>query len=855
MSNPPDQSPPSIPDFELLGRIGRGSYGDVWLARGVTGMFRAIKIVWRDRFPDAEPFEREFRGLKEFAAISLGESTQLALLHVGRNEAAGFFYYVMELADDADRGRSIEPSRYTALTLAEVRHRRGRLPADECVRFGVELARSLAALHRRGLVHRDVKPSNIILVNGAPKLADIGLVAPAASAQTYVGTEGYVPPDGPGSPGADVYALGKVLYELASGRDRQMFPKLPDDLDRLPDCRALLELNEVVLRACEPRASKRYPDADSLLADLETLSRGRPVRRVAGWQRAAMVVMFGAAIAVGGWALRPPDAASDATGRTTGAPAVAVLPFANLSGDPAQDYFADGLSEEILNALLRERDLRVIGGSAAFARSRKGVPTAEIAKSLQVEQLIEGSVLRADNRVRVNVRLIHAADGATENLGSFDRETADIFALQDEVARAVVERLTPRAAPHPVAVLTRNFEAYEAFLRGRALQVRASANAGEAAKHYEAAVAADPEFALAWARLAEARFRPYVAKTDTSPRLVASVREALGRALALEPDLPLALVVSSNLLCAADSDFAGARRELARAEARYGAFAESRMARFVIAVESGETAGLSRLAREAMAADPENGDRANALGVMLSTYGDLEEADRLYQRAMVIGGPRVTAAFVNRVFIRRQWRGAAAALQLLSQAPAAQSGLGVVHGQMLLETGRIQEAREVLERTEGTRAPPILLADAGLVALAREAAETNRASAEADFARGNRSAARRLAWINASLVLGQRDAAAAELEVWRSEIERVPTPARRWGGLASNMTQIYARLGQRETVLARVRQALADGVPLGYELRDSLAYASLREDPEFQSLRQRAEARVATLPDPVDERR
>eukprot|EP01035_Chromulina_nebulosa_P065756 gene65756-89977_t len=128
MASPPLPEAPSIPDFELLRQIGRGSYGDVWLARGVTGIYRAIKIVWRARFADAEPFEREFRGLKEFAAISLGETSQLALLHVGRNDAAGFFYYVMELADDAERGRDIEAVDYVALTLGELRRRRGHLP-------------------------------------------------------------------------------------------------------------------------------------------------------------------------------------------------------------------------------------------------------------------------------------------------------------------------------------------------------------------------------------------------------------------------------------------------------------------------------------------------------------------------------------------------------------------------------------------------------------------------------------------------------------------------------------------------------------------------------------------------------
>jgi serine/threonine protein kinase len=261
--------------------VGRGSYGDVWLARGATGLWRAIKLVWRARFAEAEPFEREWRGLSEFAAISLGESAQMALLHVGRNDAAGYFYYVMELADDAVRGREIEPTAYVPLTLTELRRNRGRLPAAECLRHGVELARALARLHALRLVHRDIKPSNVILVNGGPKLADIGLVAPTANARTFVGTEGFVPPEGPGAPGADVYALGKVLYELSTGLDRQEFPQLPRELHRLPDHEALLALNAVILRACEVRLEKRYRDGAALLADLTDLQAGRPRRRFA----------------------------------------------------------------------------------------------------------------------------------------------------------------------------------------------------------------------------------------------------------------------------------------------------------------------------------------------------------------------------------------------------------------------------------------------------------------------------------------------------------------------------------------------------------------------------------------------
>jgi Flp pilus assembly protein TadD len=272
--------------------IGQGSYGDVWLARGVTGVFRAIKIIWRERFPDPEPFDREFNGLKEFVAISFDEARQLAVVHVGKNEAGGFFYYVMELADDAETGRSINLQCYVPNTLNVVRARRGRLPAEECIGLGVELAQALAGLHSRGLVHRDIKPSNIILVGGAPKLADVGLIATAANARTFVGTEGFIPPEGPGAPPADVFGLGKVLYELSTGLDRKEFPRLPPDLDKLADRQALLELNEIIVRACDSAPAQRYADASALLADLQLLQRGKSIRRIRSNRRRLTIALW-----------------------------------------------------------------------------------------------------------------------------------------------------------------------------------------------------------------------------------------------------------------------------------------------------------------------------------------------------------------------------------------------------------------------------------------------------------------------------------------------------------------------------------------------------------------------------------
>src|SRR5262245_52540969 len=156
--------PPPIPDFNLLRRIGRGAYGEVWLARSVTGVYRAVKIVRRDSFNEDRPFEREFAGIQRFEPVSVGQESQVSLLHVGRNDAAGFFYYVMELADDIETGEEIFPERYVPKTLKELRTRRQRLPAEECLSITLALAKALTHLHENGLVHRDIKPSNVIFV-------------------------------------------------------------------------------------------------------------------------------------------------------------------------------------------------------------------------------------------------------------------------------------------------------------------------------------------------------------------------------------------------------------------------------------------------------------------------------------------------------------------------------------------------------------------------------------------------------------------------------------------------------------------------------------------------------------------
>lgn len=280
------QGPPEGLDYELVRLIGRGGYGNVWLVRDRSGQFFACKVVYRESFNEDRPYEREFDGIRRFEPVSRASESQVKILHVGRRDDAGYFYYIMELADDVDTGPGlIQPETYIPKTLRSEIVRRKKLPAEECIRLGLSLCAALENLHQHGLIHRDIKPANIIFVKGLPKLADIGLVTDMDVNVSYVGTEGFIPPEGPKSAQADIYALGKVLYEIATGKDRLEFPELPPDFSELPDWPALLELNAIIVKACEINPSKRYASAIQMHDDLALLITGKSVRKIQAMKR------------------------------------------------------------------------------------------------------------------------------------------------------------------------------------------------------------------------------------------------------------------------------------------------------------------------------------------------------------------------------------------------------------------------------------------------------------------------------------------------------------------------------------------------------------------------------------------
>jgi hypothetical protein len=279
--------------MELLRRIGSGSYGEVWLARAITGALRAVKIVWREDFEFEKTFRREFDGIQQFEPISRGHPGLVQVLHVGWNEPRGFYYYVMELGDDAVGGTEFEIASYVPRTLSTDFKRHGRLDLEFCRQAGILLADALGYMHSYGLTHRDIKPSNIIFVGGMCKLADIGLVA-AHGERTFVGTEGFVPPEGPGTFSADIFSLGKVLYEISSGKDRMEFPEVPDDLQ--PDeMNFWRSWNDVICKACAPQAQDRYASAAEFANALRLVNVPKPVPM---WKKLARPLLRTAAAAV-----------------------------------------------------------------------------------------------------------------------------------------------------------------------------------------------------------------------------------------------------------------------------------------------------------------------------------------------------------------------------------------------------------------------------------------------------------------------------------------------------------------------------------------------------------------------------
>jgi CHASE2 domain-containing sensor protein len=262
-----------FPGYTLEGEpFGEGAYGKVWLVRNVLGQRQALKEIKRSNFDHDDPYDREFRGIQHYKPISHLHLGLLHIDHVNRNDREGYFYYVMELGDAMDSEWEQKGQPYQAWNLQNVcLYTQGaRLSVPECIRVGIALLEGLEFLHQQGLVHRDIKPSNVIFVQGCPKLADVGLVRPFSPEATSIGTPSYMAPEGPGKPPADIFALGKLLYVISTGKSAEAFSELPPSLVELP---GFMRLNAIICKACQPASDQRYASAAEMLAALRHAQR------------------------------------------------------------------------------------------------------------------------------------------------------------------------------------------------------------------------------------------------------------------------------------------------------------------------------------------------------------------------------------------------------------------------------------------------------------------------------------------------------------------------------------------------------------------------------------------------------
>jgi tetratricopeptide (TPR) repeat protein len=533
---------PTVPDFELLQRSGGGAYGDVWLARSATGVLRAIKVVYRRTFDDARPFEREFEGIQHFERISREHPSQLALFHVGRNDEAGYFYYAMELADDANAGpetRNAEretrnsqlaaesvpaiprsafraPSSYAPHTLRHDLKERGRLPASEVLDLALALTEALARLHGHGLVHRDIKPSNIIFVGGQPKLADIGLVTDTGDSRSIVGTEGYLAPEGPGTPQADLYALGMVLYEALTGLDRHKFPDLPPDLRSWPDAEGVWELNAIILKACAHDREARYRTAEALREELAHLREGRSVRRrrareqALRWaKRLAAPAAVAALLAV---------ALTTVWRRQTTSPVSAdqptlifVLPFRHSapstvrpeSWEIESDVCLCGrLTDAFIDALPLIPGLRTGPRKSGWVRYDEDKLRRELVRTNDARCILTGRVDHTNDILRLALRLYEPQNETPLWTETFSGRTNEVVDLEQQAIAAIARRLSlpiDAAFHHRIdRTLSNNLAAYGLFLRARPLYVSGfRKDYQQAFEEYIGAVQLDPLYAAA----------------------------------------------------------------------------------------------------------------------------------------------------------------------------------------------------------------------------------------------------------------------------------------------------------------------------------------------------------------------
>jgi serine/threonine protein kinase/tetratricopeptide (TPR) repeat protein len=635
--------------YEIVAPLGAGGMGEVYRAKDIKlDRQVAVKVLPERLANDPQALARFEREAKAVAALS--HPNILAIYDFGANQ--GITYAVTELLE----GETLR-SRLTA----------SPLPWRKAVEIGVALAEGLAAAHSKGIVHRDLKPENIFLTaDGRVKILDFGLARskPATSppdqssaqtetdAGTIVGTAAYMSPEQvrgePAGASSDLFSLGCVLYEMIAGRrafTRQntgetMAAILRDEPAPLGDAARPPELDRVIARCLEKNAEARSQSARDLSFALKDLltgagapasvaaghkSRLRPLGIAAG----AALLLIAAVIGfnAGEWRLHLPGASSSPRVES-----LAVLPLGNLSGDPAQEYFADGMTEALISSLAQIGALKVISRTSVMRYKGTTRPLPEIARELHVDAVVEGSVQRAGGRVRITAQLIHGATDRHLWAKAYEGELSDVLRLQSEVARAISNEIRIQVTPEERVRLNSarrvKPEAHEAYLLGRYHRSRLNeTDLKQAIAHFERAIQLDPQYAAAYAGLSEAWLERGVWGAAALREDEATARAAALKAIALDDKLPDAHSALGFVKYHYDWDWVGAEKEFHTALSLDPSNLQAHRAYSVMLMALGRFSDAIAEVARAREVDPLSSD-------IESTYGRVLYRARRYDEAL-----------------------------------------------------------------------------------------------------------------------------------------------------------------------------------------------------------------------------